>query len=108
MELLAVMTALLIMLFAAGWSSARSYFRKGRLAGMEEATGEIIRGIRSHYETAGQPPDQVSKAIEAIKSFRAAPAAKTVFGATTPGSGFSAMPSAPPAGARALRPASCR
>jgi len=70
MEVLAVMTALLIVLAAASWSSARSYFRKGRLAGMEEATGEIIRGIRSHYEMAGQPPpDPVSKALEAITSF---------------------------------------
>ena len=37
---------------------------------MEEATLEIIRGIRSHYEEAGQtPPDHVTKAVEAVKSF---------------------------------------
>jgi hypothetical protein len=70
MGILAVLVVLLVLLLASAWSSARSYFLKGRLAGMEEATAEIIRGIGSHYETAGQaPPDHVSKAIEAIKSF---------------------------------------
>jgi hypothetical protein len=70
MDILAVIILLLILLFAATWSSARSYFLKGRLAGMEEATREIIRGIGSHYESAGQaPPDHVTKAVEAIRSF---------------------------------------
>jgi hypothetical protein len=70
MDILAVVIVLLILLFAATWSSARSYFLKGRLAGMEEATHEIIRGINSHYESAGQaPPDHVTKALEAVKSF---------------------------------------
>jgi hypothetical protein len=70
MDILAVILLLLILLFAAIWSSARSYFLKGRLAGMEEATREIIRGIGSHYESAGlPPPDHVAKAIEAVKSF---------------------------------------
>src|ERR1700688_1120614 len=58
MVILAVIIVLLILLLASAWSSARSYFAKGRLAGMEEATLEIIRGINSHYEEAGQaPPD---------------------------------------------------
>src|SRR5450631_1206126 len=70
MDILAVLVMLLILLLASTWSSARSYFAKGRLAGMEEATLEIIRGIRSHYESAGQvPPDQVTNALEAIKTF---------------------------------------
>src|SRR5450759_917403 len=69
MVILAVIIVLLILLLASAWSSARSYFAKGRLAGMEEATLEIIRGISSHYESAGQaPPDYVTKAIEAVKS----------------------------------------
>jgi hypothetical protein len=69
-DILAVVIVLLALLFAASWSCARSYFLKGRLAGMEEAAAEIIRGIRSHYEAAGQaPPEQVSKALEAIRSF---------------------------------------
>jgi hypothetical protein len=69
-DILAVVIVLLVLLFAASWSCARSYFLKGRLAGMEEAAAEIIRGIRSHYEAAGQaPPEQVSKALEAIRSF---------------------------------------
>jgi hypothetical protein len=70
MGVLAVIVVLLILLLASTWSSARSYFAKGRLAGMEEATLEIIRGIRSHYESAGQaPPEYVTKAVEAVKSF---------------------------------------
>jgi hypothetical protein len=70
MGILAVIVALLIFLLVSTWSSARSYFAKGRLAGMEEATLEIIRGINCHYELAGQaPPDQVTKALEAIKTF---------------------------------------
>jgi len=70
MEILLVIIVLLVLLLASAWSSARSYFAKGRLAGMEEATLEIIRGIRSHYEEAGQtPPDHVTKAVEAVKSF---------------------------------------
>jgi hypothetical protein len=70
MDILAVVAVLLIIFFAASWSSARSYFAKGRLAGMEEATGEIIRGIRAHYESAGQAaPEGVTKSIEAIAAF---------------------------------------
>jgi hypothetical protein len=70
MGILAVLIVLMILLVVSACSSARSYFAKGRLAGMEEATLEIIRGINSHYEAAGQPaPDQVTKAVEAIKSF---------------------------------------
>jgi len=70
MDILAVVIVLLLLLFAATWSAARSYFRKGRLAGMEEATREIIRGISSHYECAGLlPPAHVTKAVEAVRLF---------------------------------------
>jgi hypothetical protein len=70
MDILVVIIVLLILLLASTWSSARSYFVKGRLAGMEEATLEIIRGVRSHYELAGQaPPDDVTKALEAVRTF---------------------------------------
>jgi hypothetical protein len=70
MGILAVLVVLLVLLLASTWSSARSFFLKGRLAGMEEATLEIIRGINSHYEAAGQSaPDYVTKAVESIKTF---------------------------------------
>jgi hypothetical protein len=70
MDILAAIAVLLLLLFFAIWSSARSYFLKGRLAGMEEATREIIRGIAAHYESAGEaPPDQVGKAVDAIRLF---------------------------------------
>src|SRR3981081_1391832 len=70
MGILAVIVVLLVLLLASTWSSAKSYFAKGRLAGMEEATLEIIRGIYSHYESAGQAtPDYVTKAVEAVKTF---------------------------------------
>ena len=70
MDILAVILVLLVTLLFTTWSAARSYFLKGRLAGMEEATREIIRGIGSHYISAGEaPPEQVTKAIDAIGSF---------------------------------------
>jgi len=70
MDILAVIVALLFIWLAATCSSARSYFAKGRLAGMEEATREIIRGVRSHFDVAGQDlPDSVLKAVEAVNSF---------------------------------------
>jgi hypothetical protein len=69
MDILAVIIGLLFLLLASAWSAAKSYFAKGRLKGMEEATLEIIRGIGSHYEIAGRaPPDHVIKAIEAVKT----------------------------------------
>jgi hypothetical protein len=75
MVMLAVLIVLLSILLASTWSSARSYFARGRLKGMEEATLEIVRGIDSHYRTAGQaPPDHLTKAIEALKSFARAAA----------------------------------
>src|SRR5262249_29703364 len=70
MDILAILAVLLLSLAYASISSARSYFARGRLAGMEEATREIIRGVRSHYEIAGlPPPDAIAKAIEAVNSF---------------------------------------
>jgi hypothetical protein len=70
MVILVVLIVLLALLLASIWSSARSYFAKGRLKGMEEATLEIIRGIDSHYQTAGRaPPDHVNNAVEAVRSF---------------------------------------
>src|SRR3979409_1614465 len=69
MGILAVIVVLLVLLLASTWSSAQSYFAKGRLAGMEEATLEIIRGIGSHYESAGQSvPGHVSAAVEAARA----------------------------------------
>ena len=60
---------LLVAFFAAGWSCAKSYFEKGRLRGMEEATREIARGVSSHYELEGQAvPESVTKAIKAVKA----------------------------------------
>ena len=73
MDILVVIIVLLVLLLASTWSSARSYFAKGRLAGMEEATLEIIRGVGSHYELAGQAlPDEVTKAVEAVRTFACA------------------------------------
>ena len=70
MGILAVIVVLLVLLLASTWSSAKSYFAKGRLAGMEEATLEIIRGVCSHYESSGQAtPDYVAKAVEAVRTF---------------------------------------
>ncbi len=53
-DILLLLGGLHLALIVAGWSSARSYFEKGRLHGMEEATREISRGISSHYEIAAE------------------------------------------------------
>jgi hypothetical protein len=63
-----------VALIVAGWSCAKSYFGKGRLRGLEEATREISRGISSHYELEGQViPERVAKAIKALKAVAAKP-----------------------------------
>jgi hypothetical protein len=72
MDILAVIIVLLLVLFAATWSAARSCFqtRGGQLAGMGEATRGIIRGINSHCECAGLvPPAHVTRAVEAVRLF---------------------------------------
>ena len=49
------------------WSCARSYFEKGRLQGIEEATREIVRGLKPYYELADRTiPERVIKAAEDI------------------------------------------
>jgi hypothetical protein len=69
MDMLAVIFVLLVLLLASTWSFARSYFLNGRLAGMQEATQEIIGGIRAHYEGAAHPaPASLVKAVEAVGS----------------------------------------
>jgi hypothetical protein len=68
-EILFILSGLLLALVVAGWSSARSYFEKGRLRGMEEATREIARGIGAHYEAESKVvPENVAKAIKAVKA----------------------------------------
>lgn len=70
MDILTVIIVLLLLLFAASWSAARSYFIKGQLDGMEAATAEVVRGISSHYESVGRPlPGDVAKALEALRTF---------------------------------------
>src|ERR1700740_201103 len=67
MDILAVLVGLTLLLVIATWSSVRSYFARGRLAGMQEAMREILKGIRAHYEVVGEPPpDHVARAIEAV------------------------------------------
>jgi hypothetical protein len=80
-DILSILVALIFLLLTAAWSSARSYFAKGRLAGMEEATREIIRGVNSHYELAGQStPEPVAKAVEAVNTFaRSASHEKSIY-----------------------------
>ena len=65
MDILVILGGLLLALVVAGFSSARSYFEKGRLQGMEEATRELSRGISSHCELEGQAvPESVAKALK--------------------------------------------
>jgi hypothetical protein len=68
-DILVVLGGLLVAFVIASLSCARSYFKKGRLRGMEEATREIVRGLSSHYELTGQAvPERVSKAAEELKA----------------------------------------
>jgi hypothetical protein len=68
-DILLILGGLNLALIVAGWSCAKSYFDKGRLQGMEEATREITRGISSHYELEGQGvPERVAKAVKGIRA----------------------------------------
>jgi hypothetical protein len=67
-DILLLLGGLNLALIVAGWSCAKSYFDKGRLQGIEEATREIARGVGSHYEREGQGvPERVAKAVKTIK-----------------------------------------
>ena len=68
MDILTVLGTLFLLFLVTAWSCVRSYFDRGRLKGMEEATREIIRGISSHYELEGRVvPKKVADAVEAVK-----------------------------------------
>jgi hypothetical protein len=68
-DILVILGGLLLALVVAGWSSAKSYFEKGRLQGMAEASREISRGISSHYELEGRAvPESVAKALKAFNA----------------------------------------
>jgi hypothetical protein len=83
-DILLILGGLEVALIVAGWSCAKSYFDKGRLRGVEEATREIFRGISSHYELEGQViPERVAKAVKALKAV-AAKARKRGNGSTDP------------------------
>ena len=69
MGILFVLGGLLAAFVVAGFSCARSYFEKGRLQGMEEATRELTRGISAHYELDGQVvPESVATALKAFSA----------------------------------------
>jgi hypothetical protein len=68
-EILIVLVLLQAVFVIAIWSSVSTFFARGRLRGMQEATQEIIRGVHSHYEVAGEAiPAGVAKAIDAVKA----------------------------------------
>ena len=68
-DILLVFGALLVALLASGWSCARSYFEKGRLRGLEQATRETTRGAQSHFATRDkQIPEKVSSSIASISA----------------------------------------
>jgi hypothetical protein len=69
MVVLLVVAGLVLLLAFSCWSSARSYFDRGRLKGMDEAVRKIIRGISRHYELVDRKtPDGVSGAIKNVQS----------------------------------------
>jgi len=67
-EILWLLIGLNVALFFAAFSCARSFFEKGRRRGMEEATRELTRGIKSHCELEGQAmAERVSVAFKRLK-----------------------------------------
>jgi hypothetical protein len=69
LDILLMLSGLLAAFIIAGFSCARSYFEKGRLRGMEEATRELIRGIGSHCKVEGQVvPERVARELKALKA----------------------------------------
>jgi hypothetical protein len=66
-DILLVLLVLQLALMASAWSCAKSYFEKGRLRGLEQATQESVRGAQSHLACRGKPvPDAVSASIASI------------------------------------------
>jgi hypothetical protein len=77
-DILFTLGGLLVAFIVAGWSCARSYYEKGRLRGLEEATREIVRGVNSHYELEGQMvPEPVLKALKFAKAVSERPRKKS-------------------------------
>ena len=108
MDILLILGGLLMAFVVASWSCANSYFEKGRLRGMEEATREIVRGSSSHYELEGQTfPERVARQPRGSKpSLKSA--GKKVRGRpilTTRSFGYLATRLARPVGSRATLPA---
>jgi len=67
LAILCVLGGLLAAFVVAGFSCARSYFEKGRLQGMDQATRELTRGISAHYELDGKVvPERVATALKAF------------------------------------------
>ena len=64
-DILLVIVVLLLALLGSAWSCARSYFEKGRLRGLEQATRETIRGAQSHFGGI-RIPDKVQGSIVSI------------------------------------------
>jgi hypothetical protein len=80
MDISVFMLTLQLLFLAAAFSCARSYFGKGRIAGIRVATREILRGIQSHYHTAGLAiPQHIAKAIEAVDAFPGDPSSEKAF-----------------------------
>ena len=68
MDILFAFGCLFVALIIAAFSSAKSYFEKGRRRGMEEATREFSRGLRSHYQLEGNMlPERVAKALKSLE-----------------------------------------
>jgi hypothetical protein len=83
-DILIILGGLNAALIYAAFSCARSYFEKGRLQGMAEATREFAKGISSHYELEGQGiPEPVAQALKAVKAV-SRKSWKPVKGATNP------------------------
>ena len=68
MDILFIFGCLFAALIFAAFSCARSYFAKGRVRGLEEATREFARGLASHYELEENAvPQRVALALKGLE-----------------------------------------
>src|SRR5262245_9647870 len=63
-----VLAGLLLSLVWTAWSCGRSYFKKGRIRGIDEAVGELLAGIQTQLQEQSLP-DEVRKALVGLQAW---------------------------------------
>jgi len=63
-----VLAGLLLSLVWTAWSCGRSYFKKGRIRGIDEAARELLAGIQTQLKEQSLP-DEVRKALAGLQAW---------------------------------------